>query len=187
MIKAHHYTKTVYPSHCSKRHTKTVTVTSTDAETTISPTTTTTTTTTTSITTTTTTTTSFVPPTPAAVQKRHERCDKITCVPDKHKHYIYKHGKCTEISYCTPTVHKPCPRDKTTTKTVLTTSTFTSTSTSTDTSTSTATSTSTSILVIPTCRATSSPCNINNFLECCNQCCFFPTHDANNGICCPFL
>jgi hypothetical protein len=169
VIKAHHYTRTVYPSHCPKIQTKTTTTTSTATAITA--------TTTTSITTTTTTTTStsttFVEPgfTPQPILKKRHQQNKhktFTCVPDKHKHYIHdKHGKCKEITYCTPTVYKPCPKDKTTTKTIF----ETTTSTSTATTTSTSTSTTTSVLVIPTCRASGTFCDLSNFTTCCTQCC----------------
>ncbi|PKY16904.1 hypothetical protein RhiirB3_445870 [Rhizophagus irregularis] len=182
VVKAHHYTRTVYPSHCPKVQTKTTTTTSTATATT----TTTSTTTTTTTTTTSTTTTTFVEPTgtPTPLRKRHnQEHEHVKCVPDKHKHYTYnKHGKCTEITYCTPTVYKPCPKkNKTTTKTAF----ETTTSTATATTTSTSTSTFTSVLVIPTCRASGTFCDLSNFRTCCTQCCLLtgPNQQPINQCC----
>src|SRR5687768_6104260 len=70
VIKAHHYTKTIYPSHCPRRSTTTTTTTSTTTATATATITTTTTTTTDTTTTTTSTSTTFVPPTPV-LKKRH--------------------------------------------------------------------------------------------------------------------
>lgn len=78
--------------------------------------------------------------------------------------------------YCTPTVIKPCPEDKTITSTFIKTATLTFITTS--------TSTSTFTLVIPTCEARNSPCTIDNFSSCCSKCCRFPNSNPQEEFCC---
>ncbi|CAG8610305.1 2543_t:CDS:1, partial [Rhizophagus irregularis] len=86
------------------------------------------------------------------------------------KHYNH-HRHCQKVvkaHHYTRTVYPShCPKVQT--KTTTTTSTATSTATATTTSTST--STFTSVLVIPTCRASGTFCDLSNFVTCCTQCC----------------
>jgi len=155
IIKTRHFTKTIYPNCPPKCTTTTTTYTNFIKSTTITTTTTTSTT----------TSTSYIQAQPTTLKKRNQ---KIICIPDKNCVTLRKHGKCTKIFYCTPTIILRCP--KVHTKTI--TSAVRSTSLSVSVLTETINESVLEVILCPsTCKTLSEICNVNgpNATPC--QCC----------------
>ncbi|RHZ81570.1 hypothetical protein Glove_117g114 [Diversispora epigaea] len=151
IIKTRHFTKTVSPN-CPKSTTTTTTSTCL-VKSTIT-------------TTTTTTTTSFLSTAYVQYVRLEKRSQKIICIPDKKCVTLRKHGKCTKIFYCTPTIILKCPAVRTKTLTSIVRSTSLSVKSVTETSTLAAITT---VLCPSDCIPYNDPCAAGETSPC--QCC----------------